>query len=161
MRSVEGILVADKAKVNNLDGRQQRLRLMTVDRKVLLPELLGAIEISCDGDNRRYLGFELFLVTNMSNPKYMLQIWDVVVLDAMATVKVPKPEWPKVVEFYHYVYQDDDGLLSRTREPITEAEAKKLFRARRLEESRVVRQFEKNGDCEEIEAPWMKGVSRD
>jgi hypothetical protein len=151
-RAKEGYLIRDEVNTDNL-GRVKRVRLVDDAGQPLLEQIICARETHIDGDEWRIDGFELW---QENHPRYMLQMWEVWVTDYALAYVQPAPEWPKHVVLYDFIHQDEDGVLCRTRRPITEEEGAKLFKSRRVDDSRTVVAVERNGDTIVVDAPWME-----
>jgi hypothetical protein len=92
-----GELCFDEVKLANMDRKVQRLRLLGADGKPLMPALFSPREVLADGDCRRYEGFELWMESPSSVPKFVLQEWEVRITDrsAAAPLAPTESELPK------------------------------------------------------------------
>jgi hypothetical protein len=77
LKTRSGELYFDETSLGNMDRKVKRLRLMGADGKPLMPALFSPREIQVDGDHRRYEGFEVWMESSFSVPRYVMQEWEV------------------------------------------------------------------------------------
>jgi len=158
-----GYLFFDEVKPRDLGRRVKRLRLLDEGGAAsLFPDLLSPRELANDGDARWYEGFEAYQASEFSNVIWVLQMWELAVLDALATVQPPAPEvWPRPTEVFYFTFIDQDGIECRSPHKLTREEAQLLPAARCMEDTRESRWIDKNGAILHPEHSWMNRLKFD
>jgi hypothetical protein len=137
LETVTGYLVRDDVKPLDFGRIIKRMRVIDDRWNLLCPELLDAREPVIDGDHRRAVGFNAYKQYSVSDVRWVLQEWDMVVLEVMAEPPAaPKMGQQKYVDlsYFDFVHKGEE---LRTPRRITQAMAdKRIPGARRLDETR-------------------------